>query len=310
MIKIAYYRPMTIIKAGEFNTVMDYTVFVKENKGDELLDVLIYDRSQPNIPRVILAQSGNVTQMDNGNSLRLVLKKGEMHERNPKENGKYQYRSFNEFAVNIRNLSANFDMSESGYRSDREMTYNQLKQSISARKREIGDADKEVSQLESRIDGLTRQVQNFETEVELRRLGIMRKLAEDKKTGIQQTLRSLEVEYHKKFSLSFAIIIFVLIGIPLGLMTRSSGIGMAFSVSSIIFLIYYVALNGGEQLADKGLMSPFLSMWVSNMVFLVIALGLIYASIKEKQLINLRLLSWRITHWKMKKTNAPDEIIH
>lgn len=310
MIKIAYYRPMTIIKEGEFNTVMDYTVFVKENKGDELLDVLIYDRSQPNIPRVILAQSGNVIQMDNGNSLRLVLKKGEMHERNPKDNGKYQYRSFDEFAVNIRNLGANFDMSESGYRSDREMTYAQLSASIRERKKEIGITGREVSDLDARIQNVMGKTQSFETEVELRRLGILRKMADDKKSGIEQTLRSLEVEYHKKFALSFAIIIFVLIGIPLGLMTRSSGIGMAFSVSSVIFLIYYVALNGGEQLADKGLMSPFLSMWVSNIIFLIIAIGLIYASIKEKQLINLRLLSWRITHWKMKKASAPDELIH
>jgi hypothetical protein len=63
-------------------------------------------------------------------------------------------------------------------------------------------------------------------------------------------------------------------------------------------------------LADKGYMSPFLSMWISNLVFLGIALILIYASIHEKQLINLKLLTWRLGHLKMRKTSAPDEILH
>ncbi len=93
-------------------------------------------------------------------------------------------------------------------------------------------------------------------------------------------------------------------------MTRSSGIGMAFAVSSIIFLVYYVALNGGENLADKGYMNPFTSMWISNIVFLILALALIWASIKEKSLINLNLLAWRLTHLKSKPSSAPVELIH
>jgi len=49
MVKIAYYKPMTIIKEGEFNQVTDYTVYVKENEEDELRDLLIYDRSAPRL---------------------------------------------------------------------------------------------------------------------------------------------------------------------------------------------------------------------------------------------------------------------
>jgi lipopolysaccharide export system permease protein len=93
-------------------------------------------------------------------------------------------------------------------------------------------------------------------------------------------------------------------------MTRTSGIGMAFSVSSVIFLIYYVALTGGEELADRALMSPFLSMWLTNIVFLILSAVLIYLSVHEKQLVNLNLLSWRLTHRKAKLRDAPDELIH
>lgn len=309
-VKIAYYRPMTIIKPNEFTTVMDYTVFAKENNASELKDVLIYDRSQTRLPRIILAQSGEVVQMDNGNSLQINLHKGEMHERNDKEPNKYQIRKFESFTVNIRNLATNLDFTEGSYRSDREMTYKQLTAAIQDKKQEIAVKTKEFDQLESRLQPLSQALQTYENTVETRRLGIMQKIASDRLKELNENLRSLQVEYHKKFSLSFAIIIFVLIGVPLGLMTRTSGIGMAFSVSSVIFLIYYVAITGGEQLADKGYMSPFVSMWISNIVFLVAALVLIYFSIREKTLFNLTLLRWRLTHLKAKKTSAPDELIH
>ena len=309
-VKIAYYKPMTSIKANDFTTVMDYTVFAKENKDNELRDVLIYDRSQTKYPRIIMAKSGEVLQKDNGNSLQIVLHDGEMHERNEKESGKYQLRTFNSFTVNIRNLAVNMDYTQGSFRSDREMTYNQLVSSIQDKKQEMDGKAREISSLQDRLDKLSSSAPSYENKVEKRRLGMMLKMATDRQSELYENLRALQVEYHKKFALSAAIIIFVLIGIPLGLMTRTSGIGMAFSVSSVIFLIYYIALTGGEQLADRGLMSPFVSMWISNIVFLILALVLIYLSIHEKQLINLHLLRWRLSHLKLRKGSAPDELIH
>jgi lipopolysaccharide export system permease protein len=309
-VKIAYYRPMTIIKPNEFTTFMDYTVFTKRNVNNELQDVLIYDRSQTKLPRIILAQKGEVEQMDNGNSLQIILHNGELHERNDKEPGKYQIRQFKTFKVNIRNLAMTMDFNESAYRSDREMTYKQLVSSMDERKKELWDKYAEMENLKKRLKSLPGTSGDYAAQVEQRRLGVMLKMAEDQYRENYDKLRSLQVEYHKKFALSFAIIIFILIGIPLGLMTRTSGIGTAFSVSSVIFLIYYVALTGGEQLADKGIISPFLSMWGTNIIFFVLALILIYSSIREKSLINLNLLSWRLSHLKLKKEAVPDELIH
>ena len=308
MIKIAYYKPMTIIKAGEFNQVTDYTVYVKENQGELLKDLLIYDRSMSSFPRLIRAESGTVKQMDKGNSLQLTLFNGEMHERSDKEPGKYSLRKFDTYLVNIRDLGFDLDVGESSYRSDREMTYHQLIEAMKEKKVELDAATKEMSSLSQRYESIDKSLPA--NSLELRRLGLMQKMAKDRFSEIKREYQSMQVEYHKKFALSFAIIIFILIGVPLGLMTRSSGIGMAFSVSSVIFLIYYVALNGGENLADKGYMNPFLSMWISNLVFFALAVALIWASIKEKSLINLNLLMWKLKHLKSKRNSAPDELIH
>ncbi|HNX37297.1 MAG TPA: LptF/LptG family permease [Candidatus Cloacimonadota bacterium] len=308
MVKIAYYKPMTIIKAGEFTNVLDYTIYVRQNNVTELKDVLIYDRSETRFPRTVFAKTGSVQQMDNGNSLQITLRNGEMHERNDKEPGKYQVRNFSSFVVNIRNISSNMDMFETGFRSDREMTGKELQTNIKDKKNEIAKLSAELTGLNAKIKSIQAEAPSFYRDSDLRRYKVMQKMSEDRIADLQESKQSLEVEFHKKYALSFAVIIFILIGIPLGLMTRSSGIGMSFSVSSVIFLIYYVALNGGEQLADKGHVSPFLAMWISNIVFFICGLLLIYASIKEKRLIDLPQLMWKIQNWRRKKVEIPDEI--
>lgn len=310
MIKIAYYKPMTIIKENEFTTFMNYTVFAKGNSDSLLTDVLIYDRSQSRFPRTVFAKSGNVIQMDNGNSLQIILNNGEMHERNEKEPGKYQATSFSRYVINVKNLGNNNDFFETGFRTDREMTVLQIIKTLKADKKELATKLKEVQNLENRLSLTLRMNPGYSQTVETRRLQSMKQMASSRANELSETINSLEVEFHKKFALSFAIIIFILVGIPLGLMTRTSGIGMAFSVSSVIFLVYYIALNGGEQLADKGLMPPFMAMWLSNIVFFILSLLLINASIKEKRILDMPTLLWKLKHLRNRKNPPPDEIVY
>jgi lipopolysaccharide export system permease protein len=310
MLKIAYYKPMTIIKPGEFTNISDYTIFVKENLQTELRGIIIFDRTETRFPKTIYAKSGMITQKDNGNSLEIILNDGEMHEKDDKAQGKYQARSFKGFVLYIRNLGSRIDFTDTDYRSDREMTARDLLSDIRDKEKEIHQKQILINDFNRRLNVVNLNPGQLDAAKESSRLNQMRKLEQDRVSELREAVDALKVEYHKKYALAFAIIIFVLIGIPLGLMTRSSGIGMAFSVSSLIFLIYYVALNGGEQLADKGYMSPFLSMWVSNFVFLLIAISLIIGSIKEKHLIDLHTLGWRLSHKRAKKAPIPDEVIH
>src|SRR4030043_2041850 len=74
------------------------------------------------------------------------------------------------------------------------------------------------------------------------------------------------VEIHKKYSLPAACIIFVLIGAPLGVMTRKGGFGMAASISLFFFLIYWAFLICGEKLADRNFFAPFWGMWSANIL--------------------------------------------
>jgi lipopolysaccharide export system permease protein len=85
-----------------------------------------------------------------------------------------------------------------------------------------------------------------------------------------------DVEIQKKFSLAAACIIFVLIGAPVALRFPRGGVGLVIGVSFAVFGLYYVGLIGGETLADKGFLPPWLAMWAANLILL--AIGLVLAS--------------------------------
>lgn len=84
------------------------------------------------------------------------------------------------------------------------------------------------------------------------------------------------VEIHKKFTLSLACLSFVILGTALALRFPRGGIGLVIGGSLVIFAIFYVALTGGEQLADRGYVPPAVAMWLPNGLVLVAGiLGLI-----------------------------------
>ncbi|MFZ5980998.1 MAG: LptF/LptG family permease, partial [Candidatus Zixiibacteriota bacterium] len=75
---------------------------------------------------------------------------------------------------------------------------------------------------------------------------------------------------------------FILIGAPLGMLSKKGGMGMAITISILLFIIYWAFLIGGEDLSDRGILSPFIAMWGANILLGVIGLYLIYVVVSEK----------------------------
>src|SRR5439155_5727124 len=82
---------------------------------------------------------------------------------------------------------------------------------------------------------------------------------------LDRRLASLEVEWHKKFALAFACVVFVLIGAPLGMRVRRGGIAVGF-LSILFFAFYYLCLQFGESFADRLLLPPWLALWLAHIV--------------------------------------------
>lgn len=80
------------------------------------------------------------------------------------------------------------------------------------------------------------------------------------------------IEIHKKLSIPFACVIFVLVGAPIGMLTKRGNLGFAAIISSVLLTIYFLAVIQGEKLADRGLISPFMGMWGINIFYLFIGI--------------------------------------
>lgn len=91
--------------------------------------------------------------------------------------------------------------------------------------------------------------------------------------------REFAVEYHKKFAIPLGSFCFVLMGVALALKFPQSGIGLVIGGSLLIFMTFYILLIGGENLADKGIVSAAVAMYVPVALFtLAGALALISAN--------------------------------
>ncbi|MDP2497417.1 MAG: LptF/LptG family permease [Candidatus Palauibacterales bacterium] len=88
------------------------------------------------------------------------------------------------------------------------------------------------------------------------------------------------VEIQKKLAIPVACVVFVLIGAPIAVRYPLGGVGMVVGVSFGFFCAYYVALVGGEELADRLILSPFWAMWAPNILFGSVGLGFVWRAIK------------------------------
>jgi lipopolysaccharide export system permease protein len=106
----------------------------------------------------------------------------------------------------------------------------------------------------------------------------------------------LLVEIHKKYSIPVACLVFVVIGAPLGFMARRGGIATGGGLSLGFFLLYWTFLIGGEDLADRQIISPFLAMWSANFVVGAAGLYLLWRVAKESLTMDFaKLWRWRRT---------------
>jgi lipopolysaccharide export LptBFGC system permease protein LptF len=93
--------------------------------------------------------------------------------------------------------------------------------------------------------------------------------------------REYAVEYHKKFAIPLGSFCFVLMGVALALKFPRSGIGLVIGGSLLIFLAFYVLLIGGESLADKGVVSAEVAMYLPVALFTLAGLAAVASANRE-----------------------------
>lgn len=102
----------------------------------------------------------------------------------------------------------------------------------------------------------------------------------------RKLVRRHDIEMQKKFTLSFACIIFFFIGAPLGAIIRKGGLGTPLVISVILFIFYYIIDNTGYKMARDGKIPVWQGMWLSSAVLLPLGVFFTYKAVHDSALFN------------------------
>jgi len=292
-------RPVFMIEPGRFtDDISGYNLLVKKTfeNSNKLEGIFILDNSGPNYSNTLTADSGQISLTKDNTKILMELYSGEIHQLSKKGFGTdYRKIKFEKHVVTIDAQGFGFSKSDDNAfsRGDRELSADSMRNIVSSIKaNQVTDKENSIKQIQQlaidyqnlkyHIEGMDSMaaagVKTMAMSLQNRYAGFRNKLLNQKNTDLanHKQIDMYQVEIYKKYSIPFACIIFVLVGAPLGIITRRGGFGVAAGMSLGFFLLYWACLIGGEKLADRELISPFLSMWAANFLLGIIGLFLIF----------------------------------
>ena len=309
-------KPELTIEPGYFvDMIPQYTMIVKELDGKEFKDVKIFSKNTSSEQTTIYAERGSLDSK--GGIITVNLQNGEIHEIDLENYDHYRKIKFgtHQIIISIDDLLLN--RTSEANRTDREMkvpamiekiqqnklSIEQIKNRITTVKQDIGiNSDNEMT-LRNIIDEIenlknndmpkneeTREynkdipIAEYEQNEKMRSLNNNARQFQNEFTLIENYEKNNNkylVEIHKKFTLAVACILFTLVGAPLGILVRKGGITIASALSITFFLIYYILLIWGEQLADRALLDPAIGSWMPNIVLFIVGLIILFLSDKK-----------------------------
>lgn len=100
-------------------------------------------------------------------------------------------------------------------------------------------------------------------------------------------MRRHDIELQRRFTLSFACLIFFFIGAPLGAIIKKGGIGTPLVISVFLFIVYYIFDNMGYKMARDGKVEVWMGIWLSSAVLLPLGVFFTYKAVGDSQVFNI-----------------------
>ena len=309
-------KPELSIEPGYFvDMIPQYTMIVKEMDGKDFKDVKIFSKNQESEQTTIYANEGSLSS--NGNMITINLINGEIHEIDLSDYDYYRKIRFKTHQITISMDELMLNRTTESSRTDREMRVPQMINEIEKNKLLIAQIYERIDKVKAEIgitDPSANSLENIEKEVDKLKQSKVDATVQDQQysedvpipnienkqyilsltnnarqfkneftliENYEKTNNKFKVEIHKKFTLAIACILFTLVGAPLGILVRNGGMTIASGLSIAFFLIYYILLIWGEQLADRNLLNPGLGSWLPNIILFVS--GMIILKLSNKK---------------------------
>ena len=299
MIDITRAKPAFGLKENAFSTLIDgYSIYVRksDDRSKEIMGIVIYDTTRPDYSTMVSAEKGSIDFTPDFQYLVMTLNNGEIHQSKQHDHKSYRHMSFKKHRFIFESTGFGFsrntaDRVRSG---DSELSAKELLLIVEEFNKRISVSEKHM---QDPIENLQRSITQKSLDASEHRLthssaamnvsgnSAAAAYLDRQIDTLDGDLNSINANremknkymaaYHKKYSLSLACFIFILVGAPLGVLARRGGFGVGAAMSLLFFVLYWMLMISGEKIAERGVLDPFLSMWLANIVMACIGIALV-----------------------------------
>jgi lipopolysaccharide export system permease protein len=300
MMDIQRKKPTFYIESGLFSNQIDgYTIFARnvDSISGTMKGVTIYDNRVSNNLNIISADTGTARFSPDMSKLILDLYNGEIHKLTPFDLNDYRKVNFKAYSVKLNAEGFNLTRTDEELisRGDREMHIRDMRKIVDEALEKKNEFTKKINEQINKqyayLAGLNipdkqtktndvihnnnaqKILENVRKKITFFRSSISTDLM--RKDDYDSKARQYEVEIQKKYAIPFACFVFVLVGCPLGVMTRGGNFGISAAISIGFYIFYWACLIGGEKLADRGFLDPVLSMWLGDILIFIMGMILV-----------------------------------
>ena len=294
MVDIARSKPAFGLTENAFSTLVDgYSIFVRksDDRSKELKGIVIYDATRHDFTTMVTAEKGTIDFTGDYQYLVMTLFNGEIHQVRQPDYKSYRNMSFQKHRFVFESSGFGFSRSsENRMRSgDTELSAKELLVIGNEFRKRIAASEKRIQMPLEKIGERIAENSSGKRITSLKSSG---KLNASAAGYVDRQLAQLDGElqsiganrnmynrymaaYHKKYALSLACFVFVLVGAPLGVLARRGGFGVGAAISLILFVLYWMIMISGEKIAERGILDPMISMWLANAVMVTIGIALV-----------------------------------
>lgn len=285
--ELLFSNPELELESYSVRNYQQSTIVTGSVDGRRIGDLVIVDTTDTGEQRVISASQAELTESGGeAGIVSLLLANVVTHATEPNDRGDFSYSVADSMEYNILLRDITFSLRNPGPREmasrdvwdvivDRRSTLNRRRADQTAlvaslRRGLAAEYSAGVEAVSAGRTTLQRLTADLDSSLERLR-------TEENRIISDRTLSNYELEFHKKFSIPFACLTFILFAFPVGLLTRRAGRAVGFGIGLLVSTIYWSLLIAGQTVGiNNPEISPALAMWVPNLVILVLG-GVAYA---------------------------------
>jgi lipopolysaccharide export system permease protein len=282
--EVLFSNPALELEPYSIKYYQDSILITGNVTQDEIENILIIDRDSEKNRRIINADSARLERGSAQEGVISLTLDSVMTQTSPQKiRDEYEYSFSKEMVYNILLKDITLSMRNPG---PREMSSRDVYAVIKEKREKLEQRIQihREGQQQQEFQFLSRYRAQIEpspvVSAELARLGL--DLLKNREKEIQErSLQIYELEFHKKYSLPFACIVFVFFAFPVGLFTRRSGRTVGFGIGVLVSILYYGLLFAGQTLGFQIYLNPFWAMWLPNVIIFMAGITVFLGRLKR-----------------------------